>query len=107
MPRWGITAATAIAVSVSASSLASGLGAAGIALSPSQLQEVDGVLIGTDTAARIVAEFGATEAAKIHTVVADSFVSGLHMGLWLCAAVTLIGVVAALFLPGPDETTDA
>jgi fucose permease len=70
-------------------------------LSEKEVEEVQGALAGTESAAEIVARQGAAAGDRLLEVVRDAFVSGLNWSFRLVAALALAGlVVAVLFVGG-------
>lgn len=70
-------------------------------LSEKEIEEVQGALAGTESAAEIVARQSAAAAERLLEVVRDAFVAGLNWSFRLVALLALAGlVVAVLFVGG-------
>jgi EmrB/QacA subfamily drug resistance transporter len=70
-------------------------------LSEKEIEEVQGALAGTESAAEIVARQGAAAAERLLEVVRDAFVAGLNWSFRLVALLALAGLlVSVLFVGG-------
>ena len=70
-------------------------------LSEKEIEEVQGALAGTESAAEIVARQGAAAADRLIEVVRDAFVTGLNWSFRLVALLALTGlVISVLFVGG-------
>ena len=70
-------------------------------LSEKEIEEVQGALAGTESAAEIVARQGAAAADRLIEVVRDAFVTGLNWSFRLVALLALAGlVISVLFVGG-------
>jgi EmrB/QacA subfamily drug resistance transporter len=70
-------------------------------LSEKEIEEVQGALAGTESAAEIVARQGAAAADRLLEVVRDAFVAGLNWSFRLVALLALAGLlVSVLFVGG-------
>jgi len=70
-------------------------------LSEKEIEEVQGALAGTESAAEIVARQGAAAAERLLEVVRDAFVGGLNWSFRLVALLALAGLlVSVLFVGG-------
>ena len=73
-------------------------------LSESEVEEVDGVLAGTESAAELLARRGAEAADRIVETVRDAFAAGLTWAFRLVAVLALCGfLVSLLFVGGKRE----
>jgi EmrB/QacA subfamily drug resistance transporter len=71
-------------------------------LSEKEIEEVQGALAGTESAAEIVARQSSAAAERLLELVRDAFVAGLNWSFRLVAALALAGLlVAVLFVGGP------
>jgi EmrB/QacA subfamily drug resistance transporter len=71
-------------------------------LSEKEIEEVQGALAGTESAAEIVARQSAAAAERLLELVRDAFVAGLNWSFRLVAGLALAGLlVAVLFVGGP------
>jgi EmrB/QacA subfamily drug resistance transporter len=71
-------------------------------LSETEIEEVQGALAGTESAAEIVARQSGDAAERLLELVRDAFVAGLNWSFRLVAALALAGLlVAVLFVGGP------
>jgi EmrB/QacA subfamily drug resistance transporter len=71
-------------------------------LSENEIEEVQGALAGTESAAEIVARQSGAAAERLLELVRDAFVAGLNWSFRLVAALALAGLlVAVLFVGGP------
>jgi hypothetical protein len=71
-------------------------------LSENEIEEVQGALAGTESAAEIVARQSGVAAERLLELVRDAFVAGLNWSFRLVAALALAGLlVAVLFVGGP------
>jgi EmrB/QacA subfamily drug resistance transporter len=69
-------------------------------LSEKEIEEVQGALAGTESAAEIVARQGAAAADRLLEVVRDAFVAGLNWSFRLVALLALAGLLVSVFFVG-------
>ena len=71
-----------------------------IGLSDRQTEAADGLLAGTETAAKVARDFSADAADRLQELVRHAFVDGMHWGFRFAAAMALISVVVSVLLVG-------
>ena len=75
-------------------------------LSESEVEDVQGVLAGTESAAQVLAQRGAATADRLVEIVREAFVSGLVWSFRLVAVLALAGLVVAVLFVGDRTTKD-
>ncbi len=96
----GLGLTTAIFTTVTQDRLQAG--AAGARLDDSQTEAVDGVLAGTESAARVIAEFESVAGAELPELVRAAFVDGLQWGFRFAAVLALASVVVSAPVVGGE-----
>jgi len=97
----GLGLNTTIFTSSSKDSLRDNIDQVGAHVSETQSDVVHGVLAGTASGKHVLAQFPATVAHRLSSLVRDAFVAGLHSAFRLDAALALCALlVAALFVGG-------
>lgn len=97
----GLGLTTSIFAGVSSGRVSSDAAAQGIAASEDDLEAVDGVLAGTESAQQVLAQFPVDVADRLVDIVRDAFVAGMQWGFRVDTALALLGlVVSALFVGG-------
>jgi len=96
----GLGLTTAIFTTVTQDRLQAG--AAGARLDDSQTEAVDGVLAGTESAARVIAEFESVAGAELQELVRAAFVDGLQWGFRFAAVLALASVVVSALVVGGE-----
>ena len=97
----GLGLNTTIFTSSSKSDLNSHLASVGASVSERQSDLVHGILAGTASGKQVLAQFPASVATHLNSLVRDAFVTGLHTAFRLDAALALCALlVAALFVGG-------
>jgi hypothetical protein len=80
----------------------------GAKVSSAQSDLVHGILAGTASGRHVLAQFSGSVAARLSSLVRDSFVAGLHAAFRLDTALALCAlVVAVLFVGGRLGSTSA
>jgi EmrB/QacA subfamily drug resistance transporter len=69
-------------------------------LSESEVEDVQGVLAGTDSAAEVLQRVGATTADRLTELVREAFVSGLTWSFRMVAVLALAGLVVSILFVG-------
>jgi EmrB/QacA subfamily drug resistance transporter len=96
----GLGLTTAVFTSVSESEVSEKATAAGGSLTEAQENVVHGVLAGTDSGQRAYDQLSASGAERALDIVRDSFVTGIHAGFRVIAAIAVVGVVISLLFVG-------
>ena len=96
----GLGLTTAIFTTVTQDRLQAG--AAGARLDDSQTEAVDGVLAGTESAARVIAEFESVAGAELQELVRAAFVDGPQWGFRFAAVLALASVVVSALVVGGE-----
>lgn len=100
----GIALTTALFTSVSQDDLATQATDANITLTDSEVTDLDGVLVGTDTANEILANFPTQTADQLISLAQDAFVSAFRTGMLVNVLFAFAGIVIALlFVGGPFQ----
>jgi predicted MFS family arabinose efflux permease len=76
------------------------LQAASTGLRESDIQDVQGVLAGTDSAAQVIERLGGSAADRLLELVREAFVSGLTWSFRLVALLALAGLLVSIFFVG-------
>ncbi|HTZ86027.1 MAG TPA: MFS transporter [Solirubrobacteraceae bacterium] len=98
----GLGLNTTLFTSSSKTDLNNHLHSLGAAVTETQSDLVHGILAGTDSGKRILAEFSGGVAHRLTALVRDSFVAGLHTAFRLDTALAFCAlIVALLFVGGP------
>jgi hypothetical protein len=101
----GLGLNTTIFTSSSKGDLNSHLNQVGAAVSERQADLVHGILAGTASGRNVLAQFSASVAARLSSLVRDAFVAGLHTAFRIDTAFALCALlVAVLFVGGPLRT---
>ncbi|MBI2704827.1 MAG: MFS transporter [Actinobacteria bacterium] len=97
----GLGITTAVFLVGSNTEITQGASDVGVTLSRQQVNDVQGVLAGTDTSQQLVSQFPGL-AVQLNQVVRDAFVSGLRWAFALDFALAFVGLVFAAFrVAGP------
>jgi EmrB/QacA subfamily drug resistance transporter len=96
----GLGLTTTIFTSSSESKFAEEATAAGHRATEHQEHVIQGVLAGTESGQEAVRQFGPGAGDQVVEIVRDSFVTGLHAGLRVNAAIAFVGFVIALLFVG-------
>ncbi|MDX2378397.1 MAG: MFS transporter [Acidimicrobiia bacterium] len=75
----------------------------GVTLSSSELVDVQGVLVGTETSQELLSQYP-SQATQLTEIVSDAFVTGMRWTFTFDAMLTLIGFAIALFAVGGPIT---
>jgi hypothetical protein len=97
----GLALSTTVFLLASSNEIQDGAAEVGIDLSTSEIDDIQGVLAGTDTSAELLEQFP-SQADQLTEIVRDAFVSGMRWTFSFDAALTLIGLGIAIFaVAGP------
>src|SRR5262249_19751997 len=96
----GLGPTTAIVTASSENELAKQASEAGTKLTAHQDAVLHGLLAGTDSSQRALAQLPANAAGRIMTMVRDSFVTGIHTSFRVIAVVALVGFAIAILSVG-------
>jgi EmrB/QacA subfamily drug resistance transporter len=97
----GLALSTTVFLVASSGEIDSGAQEVGVSLSTSEIDDIQGVLAGTDTSAGLLQQFP-TQANQLIEIVRDAFVTGMRWTFAFDAALTLIGLAIAVFaVAGP------
>ncbi len=105
----GLALATAIFSATSVRQLSDDAAKAGITLTSSEEQSLQGLLIGTDTASQITSKYDASTADQLLEIAQDSFLKGFQFGMILttitafAAFLLVVVVVEGSLVPKPLE----
>jgi EmrB/QacA subfamily drug resistance transporter len=95
----GLALTTTVFTRAAQNSLYSDAGALGVGASTRELDDVQGVLAGTDSAHRVIEQFPA-QAGQITQLVRDAFVDGVTTAFRVNAAIAGVGVVVTIVCVG-------
>jgi EmrB/QacA subfamily drug resistance transporter len=95
----GLALTTTVFTRAAQDALYSDAASAGVKASTPELDDVQGVLSGTDSARRVVEQFPA-QATQITGLVRDSFVEGMSLAFRVDAALAAVGVVVTIVFVG-------
>ena len=96
----GLGLTTTIFTSISQGRVESDVAATGANLSPTEVDAVDGILAGTESAQQAVAGLGSGGAREVTTVVREAFVDGFVAGFRLNAVLAAVAFAVAVLLIG-------
>jgi EmrB/QacA subfamily drug resistance transporter len=96
----GLGTSTTIFTSTSEAELAEKANAAGTHLSDHQVGVLHGVLAGTDSGEKALAQLGPKAAEQILAIVRDSFVAGIQTTFKVVAAIAVVGLAIAVLRVG-------
>jgi membrane associated rhomboid family serine protease len=96
----GLGLTTAVFTAISHSSLRSDAADLGISARSQDIDTVNGILAGTDSAQKVLASFPANVAAQLVSLAGDAFVAGMQWAFRVDAALAFGGFLVALFFVG-------
>jgi EmrB/QacA subfamily drug resistance transporter len=96
----GLGLTTAIFTAVSQNALRDDASRVGIAANPNDLDAVQGILAGTDSAQEVLVSYPAAVADKLVELAGDAFVTGMQWALRVDVALAFGGFLVALFFVG-------
>ena len=95
----GLALSTTVFLATSSNEIDDAAQEVGVNLSSSELIDVQGVLVGTETSQQLLAQYP-SQATQLTEIVSDAFVSGMRWTFAFDALLTAIGLLIAVFAVG-------
>jgi MFS family permease len=97
---FGLAVCTALFKAVENARLVDLLSEAGVTLTASDQAEIRSLLSGSSAAQERLQALAPAAAGQLERIVDSAFIAGFHAAMALCLAVAIVGLAAALLMPG-------